>query len=977
MAGTVKAGTTAPVADRFVGRERELGELCAGLNAAAAGHGRFFLVSGEPGIGKTRLVDELDAIARRQGARVWWARCWEDGGSPAYWPWAQLIRSYIAEGAPEASLLRLAAADEVAALVPELSRAAPTDGTPRSDPERAGFRVLDTVAGVFKSAAAERPLVLVIDDVHAADAPTLRLLSFLARDLRAARLLLIACFRETEIRQRSEVADVVAELERVGQRLPLRGWAAADIARFIADGAARSPSESLLQSVHRATGGNPLFVGEIARLLTAERGLGRSDTTVAGLRLPERVREAVRQHLRSLSHQVVEVLSIAAVLGDECDLDLLARVAAGLGASGAHRSRAQVLDWFREANTAGLVWEVKPGTYRFTHGLLGGMLYDDLMPARRIEWHRTAAAVLAAHDRGNVAAVAHHLYHAAVGGDVTLAVDYQCRAGAQAMRELAYERAAEFYARGLHLLDAHALADAARQGELLLALGSAQARGGAPALARVAFERAALLARQCNDANNLAGAALGSSDLGLVAAGPDPHDACVPLLREALTALDEADSSLRARVLARFSVARAEPHMDHARAALAMARRLDDPHALAQVLIDVHSALWEPEHAAERRALAAEALHCAEQCHDLELIAGALTCEIPDLIELGDAQRLDHAIAELVRRADALGQPRTHWWATHFRSVRALLRGDLAVAETLAHDAQSIGERIQDPSATSVLAAVLCALRTAQGRAEELEPAVHVQVQQCSVRTRRRCGLTLAISALDLPAPRSLDSDKAGEAPGQSPQVGQGDARVFRREGEFWTLSYADVTCRFKDSKGFAFIAHLLRHPGQDVHATALVASAGGDVDPGEIGREVAQGSYLQVVGVRVGLGDAGELIDARAKAEYKQRLVELREDLEDAEANGHSDRAERVRDEIETLNRELCRAIGIGGRDRRAGSHAERARVNVTRAIGGVIKRIGERNPALAEHLAASIKTGTFCAYRPDRRESSWSMAG
>jgi hypothetical protein len=216
---------------------------------------------------------------------------------------------------------------------------------------------------------------------------------------------------------------------------------------------------------------------------------------------------------------------------------------------------------------------------------------------------------------------------------------------------------------------------------------------------------------------------------------------------------------------------------------------------------------------------------------------------------------------------------------------------------------------------------------------------------------------------------RALHAAQAGEVS----QVGMGTAaapeasrNVFRREGEYWTVVFEGSVVRVRDAKGLRHLARLLAHPGRELHATDLEAAqsrpAPAAVGPG--GR--AGGGELAV---RPDLGDAGALLDATAKAAYRARLGELRAELEEAEGFHDPVRATRARHELEFLVTELARAVGLGGRDRRAASHAERARLNVTRAIRAAVANLARANPALGRHLAATIRTGRYCAYLPDPR--------
>jgi AAA ATPase domain len=211
-----------------------------------------------------------------------------------------------------------------------------------------------------------------------------------------------------------------------------------------------------------------------------------------------------------------------------------------------------------------------------------------------------------------------------------------------------------------------------------------------------------------------------------------------------------------------------------------------------------------------------------------------------------------------------------------------------------------------------------------------------------------------------------------------SPPAGFGDRAIgfrsseigiFRKEGEYWTVGYGNTAFRLKDTKGFAYLAHLLHHPGTEFHVLDLVGgmAAGGRED--EPKRRTPRGDdELQKAGINItGLGDAGAMLDEQAKSAYWRRLSELREELEEAKEFGNTERAEKAEGEIDALTGELSRAVGLGGRARRAGSASERARQSITKTIKAVVEKIVRSDAALGEILARCIKTGNFCSYQPD----------
>jgi predicted ATPase len=302
-------GHTPPVPPRpapvFVGRRRELTELLAGLEDALEGHGRLFLLAGEAGIGKSRLADELASKARELGAMVLWGRCWEAGGAPAYWPWVQSIRSYLRNAGPQTVRSQMAAgAADIAQMLPEVRGLFPDLPRPAAtvDPEAARFRLFDAVTSFLRSAAEAQPLVLVIDDLHVADTPSLLFLEFLAGQLAESRILAVAAFRDTELTREHPLTATVGELlrHRVTLRLPLIGLTEPDVATFIVLTTGVAPPMTLAATIHADTDGNPLFVGEVVRLLAAEGRLERPGDA-RSLAVPRGVRDVIARRLARLS----------------------------------------------------------------------------------------------------------------------------------------------------------------------------------------------------------------------------------------------------------------------------------------------------------------------------------------------------------------------------------------------------------------------------------------------------------------------------------------------------------------------------------------------------------------------------------------------------------------------------------------------------------------------------------------------------
>lgn len=240
-----------------------------------------------------------------------------------------------------------------------------------------------------------------------------------------------------------------------------------------------------------------------------------------------------------------------------------------------------------------------------------------------------------------------------------------------------------------------------------------------------------------------------------------------------------------------------------------------------------------------------------------------------------------------------------------------------------------------------------------------LPPVASIAVGAAALATRSAAAIWLERSAAAPPPPTADPAPAATPpAPAASPASGHAPVNVFRPEGEYWTIGYRGSTFRLRDAKGLRHLHCLLADPGREFHVTDLVTPTGETrADPGGSAREglsIASSS------------DAGSLLDPEAKAAYRSRLEDLREEADEARSWGDAERAARAEEEIAALADELARAVGLHGADRKAVSAAERARVNVTRAVKSAIERIAEHDRALAHHFSSTVHTGTFCAYVP-----------
>ena len=449
--------------DALVGYERELGALEDQLEQALAGQGGVALISGEPGVGKTRLADELSRLARARGAQVLWGRCSTGAGAPGYWPWIQVLRALVANldpararaaiGPNGADLLQLL--PELGDLVPEVS------AVERSDAEDARFHLLD-VAGTFLTrAAAAQPIVIVLDDLHAADRSTLALLQFLAAGTLDAPILIVGTFRDLPIGLERPLSDTLSELTRTADcvQLVLTGLSSEYTAQLVEQGTGDEAVPRLAGAIYEVTAGNPLFVRELVRLLRTEDRLHELDGAGV-LVFPRGVDQVIARRIEHLSEACRSTLALAAVIGRQFDVTLLERVG--------EATTDELLEEIDDAVAARVVEAAPDGApgFRFTHELVRQSLYGGLSPVERRRMHCAVALALdelhGSRPATMVADLAHHFSEALPLGDPAKAVHYLTLAGDRAAELSAYHEAAAHFERAANIGNAAGLDPGAR-----------------------------------------------------------------------------------------------------------------------------------------------------------------------------------------------------------------------------------------------------------------------------------------------------------------------------------------------------------------------------------------------------------------------------------------------------------------------------------------------------------------------------------
>jgi DNA-binding SARP family transcriptional activator len=726
----------------FVGRERELAELVGGIDDAFAGRGRLFLLVGEPGIGKSRLAEELSAHATARGARVLVGRCWEAGGAPAYWPWVQSLRAYVREAEPDALRVQLGArAADLAQILPELHERFPGLPKPPSlEPEAARFRLFDAAVEFLRKASESRPIVLVLDDLHAADASSLLLLRFLARQLGSTRILLLGAYRDVDPIPGQPLTETLVEVARepVTRRLVLAGLSEREVAQYVELTASEIATSELVAGLHTETEGNPLFVGEIVRLLS----LGVSVESTRGVRLaiPQSVRDVIARRLSHLSEECNRMLVLASVIGREFAVDAVAR-AGGI-------PEDELVDLLDEATAARVVSDMPAGTgrLRFAHVLIRDTLYDGLTSARRVRLHRLVVDALEAlYGDEPGPHLAELAYHAVAGRDADRGLRYARHAGDRALALLAYEEGARLYRMALDALGLADRRDEKARCEVLLWLGEAEARAGNTPAAKSAFLDAARTARHLRLPRELARAAAGyGGRIVWARAGDDTR--LVPLLEEGLAALGEEDVELRARLLARLAGALRDEPVGHRRdklsgEAVELARRAEDPAALAYALDGRAAAIISPATVAERLALGSELRQVAERIGDSELIVQAHFHRIMAQLQVGDVGVAAIDLDAASRIAQELRMPVQHWQVCGIRAMLALAAGRLIEADELVPRALALGERAQPTAVIPVYVLQRYTLSDFRGAIEEVEPAIRDLVVDYPARRVFRCAL--------------------------------------------------------------------------------------------------------------------------------------------------------------------------------------------------------------------------------------------
>ncbi|MBV8953577.1 MAG: AAA family ATPase [Solirubrobacterales bacterium] len=775
-----QAGDTAPVPEYVTPRDS----------------GRVVLVSGDAGIGKTRVVAEIARRAYEAGAFVLAGRCPQEALVP-YQPFVEALRHYFLNAPPRQ--LRASAREygpDLARLVPELRRRAPELAPPvEAEPETERYRLFEAVAGLLAEISTTAPVLLVLDDLQWADRPTLLLLRHLARAPARGRLLVLGSYRAAEARF-DGFGDALVDLrrERLVSQIELSGLNRAETAELVELRAGRAPAPAFSRSLYEETEGNPFFIEEIVRHL-AEAGVHADSAgarTLQRFGLPEGVKDVIARRLNRLDAQAMEWLRVAAVIGRDFETSLLERVVT--------LDEDAFLNALDEALAAGLVVEAPaaPGRYSFSHALIRETLYEGMSAPRRARIHRRVGEAL---EQGgaerHLTALALHFSRAGDGQDAEKAIEYATRAGEQATSMLAYEEAADHYARAREVLEEFRPGSEARRLELMIRQGESHVRAGDRPLAWELFREAAALALRLGDSASLARAAIGASRRYIQAPGVVDHE-LIALLERALELTVGERTATRVALLSRlcgalyYSNARGRM-TELANEATALAAELGDPEARALAAAARRRAHWDPGQLDQRLSDATELLRRGREAGDLELALQGHAWLVVDLLEQGNPQAVDAQIAAFSEGADLLRQPLFLWQAAVWRAMRALLAGELDTADRLAARALEAASRGEAVTGPQYYAIQLLALRREQSRIGELERPAREMI-------RRSPGIVAWRAAI---ATLLWETGRLGEARAELETLATRDFEDIPRDGD-WMIAVtllADVSAELGDAR--------------------------------------------------------------------------------------------------------------------------------------------------------------------------------
>jgi len=1050
----------------LVGRKSEIAKLDSAVSALASGPGHVTLLTGEPGIGKSELARYVANAATCNNIPVHWGFAWEVGGAPAYWPWTQLLRSLT-----EDQTLPLKITKNLGELLPEFANEKAND----LGPDQARFQLMESVRALLRYTCQGGPVVLILEDLHAADGDSLRLLHYLARHSATLPILIVGTYRNVEARALPDF-EVLWRVARDAELIKLKQLNETDVRTFLRHSAEQELDDEQVHRLLATTSGNPLFLTELVQMMGTGLDIDESG-------LPANVQQVIRQQIGLLPGEAPEFLAKASIQGRVFDPELVAAYSG--------RSTVEIADIYSAAIDARIIKPFGKGLFRFSHALHRDVVYQDLGVHDRTVLHLVYADLIRNDIEGGNedrwSELAKHLD--AAGGEYRQdAITAWKKAASRAQERLAFDEAAKLYSHALDAFGAGPKYEPRERFALLLSCANTKILAGDITGGQQQCRDAFVMARTLEDAELMSTAALTWGSVFIIA---KVDKDMIAALKECLERISQDDVPTRARLMARLAAAlqpAPEPAipMAMAREAIELARSTNDDEVLFQVLRSAISALMDFATVSERLPLNQEFGKLAAQLGDIPGRFRSNLRIIIDASEAGNRALMVTAINDCDELARRIGLPHYLWRAASMRAMQALIEGQFELATRLIEKAQIHSDEVDDSEADIILplqrlliltewelapggsletimkdlhgafdrgtpeaeffiapfvqvhaigrdkkvaqsivsdslwrervfeyrdrfslcftgeiallaedfklaervfeasityvddcvslgllgkvwtgpvATYLGNISLALGRVEEASDFYHraleiskaMKAQPCVARlhlslaeTENKLGRTDAGSKHLLTGQRMCEQMNL-----RKEQVAQFDhtrtpatstpVLTISQQGDVWNIQFKDAGVTVRSSKGIQMLFRLVESPGQEFHVLDLSGSKAG-----------------------IASNEPGPALDAIARNQYKQRIGDLKEQLEEAHEMADIGRSEQLQAELDILTAELSRAYGLGGRQRRTGSDAERARVNVRRRIKDAIDRISEQDSDTGRYLKNTIKTGSYCKYSP-----------
>jgi len=708
---------------------------------AERGEGHALLLFGEAGVGKSSALQRLAAHAQQRGAITWLGRAADVEGAPAYWPFISMLREALQHdsGVPWLPLMGEGAADLAQAL-PDLRAWLPGSGQDAPDIEAtaARFRFFDSMLSFLRRASARAPLLIVIDDLPLADAPTIQLFGFLARHAAGSRLLLAAALRQGARVREGEGARELQAVYGHARHVQVTGFAAEEVGRFIESHMGMPADPALVLQLTEHTAGNPLLLAQLVHVCRPATP-GAQPRWEALLTLPDSrgLQSAIERLVSELSEPARVCLRAAALLGQRFPRSLLSELL--------DASPEQVIIWLEEASASGLTTDATDpsGRSAFAHGLVRDALARGHDPVRRAQLHARAGKLLAQRHARGAAEPSEAAHHFLLAGCYERALHFSLLAASAAMQQLAAGAALRHYRHALEALD-HMPENLQLRAGVLLDMGAAQTDSSEPSEARATYLQAMSLGRELRCKVTMARAALGVS-------APLPSDLdeeAIALLREALAALAPEDElyPLVASALAKaLCLSRDLPARSVALArALTAARAQRDPVMRAEALGMCHEAMSEPDHLPERAELSRELSAIARSASNSRLLLRAARAQLQDAVEQGDMQTVSASVTLLEELARHVREPFARWHATVYRSLCAFVRGNTGQAIELAEESYQLGSVVSESGARHAYLVQLTGPLRLMGERERARALVYEAAARYPSIAGWRCAVGLA-----------------------------------------------------------------------------------------------------------------------------------------------------------------------------------------------------------------------------------------